>query len=112
MALPWTLPVMGWDPAGFEIWMVPLRLDPVCCQVSVNEPEKGPLYCPDQVPPSAPVGAVVAVGAGVGVGVGAAATAAVVGVGVVVSVVLPQPATITATTADSSRPGTMIVIEA
>ena len=46
--------------------MVPLRLDPVCCQVSVNEPEKGPLYCPDQVPPSAPVGAVVAVGAGVG----------------------------------------------
>jgi hypothetical protein len=34
------------------MWMVPFRCDPDCCQVSVNVPEKAPLYCPDQVPSS------------------------------------------------------------
>jgi hypothetical protein len=65
MALPVALPLMLWLPAGFESWMVPLRADPVCCQVRVKVPVKGPLYCPVQVPESAPAGAVVAAGGGV-----------------------------------------------
>jgi hypothetical protein len=75
--------------------MVPLRFDPVCCQVRVNVPLKAPLYCPDQVPESTPVGAGVAVVVGVEVVVGVAAAGDVGAVAVVVGL-LPQPRAINA----------------
>jgi hypothetical protein len=43
--------------------MLPLRFDPVCCQVRVKVPVKAPLYFPDQVP-ERPVAVVVAGAAG------------------------------------------------
>ena len=30
--------------------MVPLSVDPDCCQLRVNVPLKAPLYCPDHFP--------------------------------------------------------------
>ena len=61
MSLPFTVPVMlvGELPRD-EISMVPLRLDPDCCQVKVNVPLSLPLYSPDHVPDSPPAdGAIV-----------------------------------------------------
>jgi hypothetical protein len=47
-----TVPLMPYVPAGFESLIVPLSRERVCVHLSVNFPEKAPLYDPDHVPPS------------------------------------------------------------
>jgi hypothetical protein len=39
MALPRTLPVIGYVPLGLESLIDPVSLEPVCFQCSVNVPE-------------------------------------------------------------------------
>jgi hypothetical protein len=43
IVLPLTVPWMAVVVCGSEILIVPLRLDPDCCQVRLNVPWKDPL---------------------------------------------------------------------
>lgn len=50
MVVPLRVPVRSSVWLGFEIMMLPVRVDPDCCQFRVKVPEYAPLYCPDHFP--------------------------------------------------------------
>jgi hypothetical protein len=79
-------PLMLKVRAGDESVMLPLTLDPVWFHVSVNVPEKTPLYCPDHAPATWAACTAAAGGGALAVGVGVLtvvlALAIAVGVGV------------------------------
>jgi hypothetical protein len=90
--VPLTVPVSLSVCVGAESVIRPLTLDPCCCQLRVNVPEKAPQYRPDHLPDrSLPVAGVDETAGEVGVDFVPVDVRLAFGGGLAVSPVVPTP---------------------